>query len=197
MACTRGGEEFEPRNVLFLPFLSWFFLPLHLPHWSDSSALTSSVASPYSSSSLCPPPFLFYLCLQFQPPPIFFPSFPLSIFFLFLRRPSVYMYQSQNRGRFAAREKNKVTAQKWKKSPQKSLLPPPVYQCWGSLYIIHTSFCLFLCLFCKFEGVTFYRFTCCRPSRRMRFTINMNIKVAWPTFFEPPQQKNLHKATVK
>lgn len=76
MACTRGEEEYKPRNVLFLSF----FPPLLI--FSLSGLLSPSLASLSS-------PFSFFFMSPISPSSSLFSSLPFST--SSLRRPSVYV----------------------------------------------------------------------------------------------------------
>lgn len=79
MACTRGEEEYEPRNVLFPSIFPPRFSHLSCSNRSDFyCSQFASLASPSSIFPLCPHPHLFSLCLQ-SPLSLFFSS---SFYFL-------------------------------------------------------------------------------------------------------------------
>lgn len=99
MACTRG-EEYEPRNVLFLSFPPFFPLMSFWSLFLLLSLLLSHLSIFYFPSLSSP--FLVFFMSPLSPPP-HFTFLPLSIFFPFLgSRGAVFMYKSYNRERFAA-----------------------------------------------------------------------------------------------
>lgn len=89
MACTRGEEEYEPRNVLLPSFFLHDFLTSHVLTGLIFTALNLLLLPRHLLFSVFVLNLFSFLYVS-NPPPLFF-LFLFLFSFLFLRRPSVYV----------------------------------------------------------------------------------------------------------
>ena len=144
-----GRRSMSQEMSSFPLFFLHDFLTSHVLTGLIFTALNLLLLPRHLLFSLFVPTLISFLYVSNPPSPFF--SLPLSIFFLFLRRPSVYVWKSEQ-GDVCSQPGRK--ARKWKDVINKipALLALKI--------AIHHVLSLFF-LFCKKEVITFYHFTCC------------------------------------